>query len=193
MRKVTLVEGDGIGPEITRSVQQILEAAGAQIEWDSHEVGLAAYEKTGTLIPDEFIESLDQNGVALKGPTTTPVGGGHRAAAVHLPDGGRRGLRAPPPHGRRRRAGAHHHRRADPEGRRGLLRHSRRGNEGEEAHVVARVPAANLASASARTPSSSPTAAGAAWWPYLPWGHCGPTPPTLPPEELGIPVPLRPW
>ena len=84
MRKVTLVEGDGIGPEITRSVQQILEAAGAQIEWDSHEVGLAAYEKTGTLIPDEFIESLDQNGVALKGPTTTPVGGGHRSINVSM-------------------------------------------------------------------------------------------------------------
>ena len=84
MRKVTLVEGDGIGPEITRSVQQILEAAGARIEWDSHEVGLAAYEKTGTLIPDEFIESLDQNGVALKGPTTTPVGGGHRSINVSM-------------------------------------------------------------------------------------------------------------
>ena len=84
MRKVTLVEGDGIGPEITRSVQQILEAAGAKIEWDTHEIGLAAYEKTGKLIPEEFIESLDKNGVALKGPTTTPVGGGHRSINVSM-------------------------------------------------------------------------------------------------------------
>ncbi|SME90705.1 isocitrate/isopropylmalate dehydrogenase family protein [Pseudobacteriovorax antillogorgiicola] len=84
MRKVTLVEGDGIGPEITQSVQHILEAAGAQIEWDAHEIGLTTYEKTGTLIPQEFIDSLENNGVALKGPTTTPVGGGHRSINVSM-------------------------------------------------------------------------------------------------------------
>lgn len=84
MRRVTLVEGDGIGPEITQSVKAILDAAGAQIEWDSHHIGLAAYEKTGTLIPKEFVSSLEETGVALKGPTTTPVGGGHRSINVSM-------------------------------------------------------------------------------------------------------------
>lgn len=84
MKKITLVEGDGIGPEITSSVKSILEAADAKIEWESHEVGLTAYEKTGKLIPEEFIKSLENNGVALKGPTTTPVGGGHRSINVSM-------------------------------------------------------------------------------------------------------------
>ncbi len=84
MKKITLVEGDGIGPEITNSVKEILEAANAQVEWESHAVGLTAYEKTGKLIPDEFIQSIQRHGVALKGPTTTPVGGGHRSINVSM-------------------------------------------------------------------------------------------------------------
>ena len=84
MKKITLVEGDGIGPEITNSVKQILDAAGAQVEWGTHDIGLGAYERTGKLIPEEFIESMDRNGVALKGPTTTPVGGGHRSINVSM-------------------------------------------------------------------------------------------------------------
>ncbi|NRA65726.1 MAG: NAD-dependent isocitrate dehydrogenase [Pseudobacteriovorax sp.] len=84
MRTVTLVPGDGIGPEITQSVTSILEAAGANIQWDTHDVGLSAFEKTKCLVPDSFVNSLRKTGVALKGPTTTPVGGGHRSINVSM-------------------------------------------------------------------------------------------------------------
>jgi NAD-dependent isocitrate dehydrogenase len=84
MQKVTLVPGDGIGPEITESVKQVLAAAGAKLEWDEMEIGLSAYEKTGELMPDSFVESMNRNKGALKGPTTTPVGGGHRSINVQM-------------------------------------------------------------------------------------------------------------
>jgi NAD-dependent isocitrate dehydrogenase len=84
MQKVTLVPGDGIGPEITESVKQVLAAAGAKLEWDEMEIGLSAYEKTGELMPDSFVESMNRNKIALKGPTTTPVGGGHRSINVQM-------------------------------------------------------------------------------------------------------------
>lgn len=84
MRKITVVPGDGIGPEITRSVQQVLEAANCPFEWEEIELGISAYEKTGTLIPQDFIDSFNTNRVALKGPTTTPVGGGHRSINVSI-------------------------------------------------------------------------------------------------------------
>ncbi|MFW7378258.1 MAG: isocitrate/isopropylmalate dehydrogenase family protein [Oligoflexus sp.] len=84
MRKITVAPGDGIGPEITKSVQQILAAADSGIEWEEIEIGLPAYEKTGTLIPQDFIDSINQNRIALKGPTTTPVGGGHRSINVSM-------------------------------------------------------------------------------------------------------------
>ena len=74
MQKVTLVPGDGIGPEITESVKQVLAAAGAKLEWEEMEIGLSAYEKTGELMPDSFVESMNRTKIALKGPTTTPVG-----------------------------------------------------------------------------------------------------------------------
>ena len=84
MQKVTLVPGDGIGPEITESVKQVLAAAGAKLEWEEMEIGLAAYEKTGELMPDSFVKSMNETKIALKGPTTTPVGGGHRSINVQM-------------------------------------------------------------------------------------------------------------
>src|SRR5690606_8956554 len=83
-RKVSLIPGDGIGKEITRSVQAILAAAGAQVEWEVVNMGLETYELSGTLIPQEFVDSLNNSHVALKGPTTTPIGGGHRSINVTL-------------------------------------------------------------------------------------------------------------
>lgn len=84
MKKITLVPGDGIGPEITNSLQEVFKAAALNIEWDVVHAGLNHFEKTGTLISEEFIESLKQNKVAIKGPTTTPVGGGHRSINVSM-------------------------------------------------------------------------------------------------------------
>jgi len=81
---VTLIPGDGIGPEVTRSVQRILEAAGAPIEWREHQAGLAAVEERGEVLPAATIESIRENGVALKGPCTTPVGEGFRSVNVAL-------------------------------------------------------------------------------------------------------------
>lgn len=84
MKTVTLVPGDGIGPEITESVKAVFKAANAPIIWEEVDCGLNAYEKTGTLMPQTFIDSLNRTGVGLKGPTTTPVGGGHRSINVQM-------------------------------------------------------------------------------------------------------------
>jgi len=84
LKTVTLIPGDGIGPEITASVVAIFEAANIPINWDTIECGIHVYEKTGVLIPDSLSASLEQNKVALKGPTTTPVGSGHRSMNVTL-------------------------------------------------------------------------------------------------------------
>lgn len=82
--KITLIPGDGIGPEITESVIQVIEAAGVDIEWDKHDAGIPAYQKTGVPVPDELLDSIRTNKVALKGPTTTIVGKGFRSANVTL-------------------------------------------------------------------------------------------------------------
>lgn len=84
MKKVTLVHGDGIGPEITESVKTVFKAADAPIEWEETDCGLNALEKTGSLMPQEFIDSLNRTTVGLKGPTTTPIGGGHRSINVQM-------------------------------------------------------------------------------------------------------------
>lgn len=84
MAKVTLVAGDGIGPEIAASVKEIFNAAGAGLEWDEVQVGLEAFKATNTLIPQSFYDSMERTGLALKGPTTTPVGGGHRSINVTM-------------------------------------------------------------------------------------------------------------
>ena len=82
--KVTLIPGDGIGPEVTDAVVRILEATGVKFEWESFAVGADAYEKTGEYIPKDLIASVERTRVGLKGPVTTPVGGGFPSINVAL-------------------------------------------------------------------------------------------------------------
>jgi isocitrate dehydrogenase (NAD+) len=82
--KITLIPGDGIGPEVTGAAQRLLEAAGAEIDWEVVEAGAGALEKHGTSLPDVVIESIRRNKVALKGPVTTPVGEGFTSVNVAL-------------------------------------------------------------------------------------------------------------
>ena len=84
MTNVTLIRGDGIGPEIAEATKRCIDATGAQINWDIVEAGVDVMEKTGTPLPPETIESIRKNGVALKAPITTPVGTGFRSINVHL-------------------------------------------------------------------------------------------------------------
>ena len=81
---VTLIPGDGIGPEVTAATVRVLEAAGADFEWDSHLAGSEAMSRHGEPLPDELIASIQRNKVALKGPVTTPVGKGFRSINVML-------------------------------------------------------------------------------------------------------------
>jgi len=81
---ITLIPGDGIGPEIISATVRILEAAGADIEWDVCDLGSGAVEKFGTTIPEATIDSVRRNKVALKGPLTTPVGKGFTSVNVGL-------------------------------------------------------------------------------------------------------------
>ena len=84
MQTVTLIPGDGIGPEITESVTQILESAGAQINWDIQSAGADVAETEGSPLPDRVIESIKKTKVALKAPVTTPIGKGFRSVNVAL-------------------------------------------------------------------------------------------------------------
>jgi isocitrate dehydrogenase (NAD+) len=81
---VTLIPGDGIGPEVSKATVRILEATGVTFEWESFEVGADAYAKYGEYIPKEVIESIERTRVGLKGPVTTPVGGGFSSINVAL-------------------------------------------------------------------------------------------------------------
>jgi isocitrate dehydrogenase (NAD+) len=81
---VTLIPGDGIGPSITEAVLEIMEAVGAKIEWDRQIAGVSALEARNTPLPDETLESIRRNRLALKGPLTTPVGVGFRSINVAL-------------------------------------------------------------------------------------------------------------
>jgi isocitrate dehydrogenase (NAD+) len=81
---VTLIPGDGTGPEITEATRRVLEATGVQFEWDVRQAGAEMLAKYGTILPDEVLESIRQNRVALKGPITTPVGKGQRSANMIL-------------------------------------------------------------------------------------------------------------
>ena len=71
---ITLIPGDGIGPEVSSAVVRIIEAAGVQVQWETHYAGAQALEKYGATLPDDLLESIKRNRVALKGPVTTPVG-----------------------------------------------------------------------------------------------------------------------
>jgi isocitrate dehydrogenase (NAD+) len=81
---VTLVPGDGTGPEITEATCRVLEATGVQFEWDVRLAGAETLEKYGTVLPDDVIESIKRTRVGLKGPITTPSGKGQRSANVTL-------------------------------------------------------------------------------------------------------------
>ncbi len=81
---VTLIPGDGTGPEITEATRCVLEATGVKFDWDVWQAGTETLEKQGTLLPDEVIESLKRTRVGLKGPITTPIGKGLRSANVTL-------------------------------------------------------------------------------------------------------------
>jgi len=82
--KITLIPGDGIGPEVTQAAVRILEATGVKFEWEIFEAGAQAYEKFGEYIPQELIHSIERTGVGLKGPVTTPIGGGFASINVEL-------------------------------------------------------------------------------------------------------------
>lgn len=82
--RATLLPGDGIGPEITDATTRVLDATGVKFEWDVFTVGEAAIGKYGTPLPDETIESIRKNKIALKGPVTTPIGTGFRSVNVAL-------------------------------------------------------------------------------------------------------------
>ncbi len=82
--RITLLPGDGIGPEITEATVKVLEATGLKFEWDIHIVGQQAQDKFGTPLPETVLESIRRNRIALKGPVTTPVGSGFRSVNVAL-------------------------------------------------------------------------------------------------------------
>ena len=83
-REATLIAGDGIGPEITEATLSVLDALGAEFDWDEQYGGMSAVEKAGTPLPKATLDSIRHTGLALKGPLTTPVGGGYRSVTVAL-------------------------------------------------------------------------------------------------------------
>jgi isocitrate dehydrogenase (NAD+) len=81
---ITLIPGDGIGPEVTEAVVRILNASGVSIEWDEHLAGVLAFERTGQTLPVDLLDSIRRNKVALKGPVTTPIAHGFTSVNVAL-------------------------------------------------------------------------------------------------------------
>ena len=81
---ITLIPGDGIGPEIVAATVRVIEASGVDIDWETHIIGAQALEKYGTTIPESTIESIKKNKVALKGPLATPIGKGFTSVNVGL-------------------------------------------------------------------------------------------------------------
>ena len=84
MHNITLINGDGIGPEISQSVMKIFEAAGLEINWDIQTAGQDVIETEGTPLPDRVLDSIKKNKIALKAPVTTPIGKGFRSVNVQL-------------------------------------------------------------------------------------------------------------
>ncbi|MFO0627547.1 MAG: isocitrate/isopropylmalate dehydrogenase family protein [Polyangiales bacterium] len=81
---VTLIPGDGIGPEVTEATKEVIAAAGVQVRWERYDAGATAEETLGTPCPDELIASIQRNRIALKGPLNTPIGTGFRSVNVTL-------------------------------------------------------------------------------------------------------------
>jgi len=84
MPTVTLITGDGVGPEVAEAARRCIDATGAGINWEIAEAGVEVMERLGTPLPETTVESIRKNGVALKAPVTTPVGKGYRSINVHL-------------------------------------------------------------------------------------------------------------
>ncbi len=84
MHKITLIPGDGIGPEITLAMHRVVASTGVHIDWDVVEAGADVVEEYGTPLPEHVLESIKKNGVAIKGPITTPIGSGFRSVNVAL-------------------------------------------------------------------------------------------------------------
>ena len=82
--KITLIPGDGIGPEVAQAACRCIEATGVKIEWDTQLAGITAQEKTGELLPQSTLDSVRKNKVCLKGPLTTPIGTGFRSVNVAI-------------------------------------------------------------------------------------------------------------
>lgn len=82
--RVTLIPGDGVGPELTDATVRVLEATGVEFDWDERHAGAKVLEETGELLPESVLESIRTNRVAIKGPITTPVGTGFRSVNVSL-------------------------------------------------------------------------------------------------------------
>ena len=82
--RVTFIPGDGTGPEIADATRRVLEATGTEFEWDFQDAGVDVYESEGNPLPDRTLDSIRDTGLAIKGPTTTPVGSGFRSINVAL-------------------------------------------------------------------------------------------------------------
>ncbi len=82
--RITLIPGDGIGPEVTEAVVRILKTAGVDIEWERHDAGVTAFKRFGASLPAELLDSIIRNKTALKGPVTTPIGEGFTSVNVGL-------------------------------------------------------------------------------------------------------------
>jgi len=81
---ITLIPGDGTGPEITAAAKRVIDATGVKIDWEVHDAGVDVMDKYGTPLPEHVLESIRRNKVALKGPITTPIGKGFRSVNVEL-------------------------------------------------------------------------------------------------------------
>ncbi len=81
---ITLIPGDGVGPEQTAAAKRVIEATGVKIDWEIHDAGIDVVEKYGTPLPEHVLESIRRNKIALKGPITTPIGKGFRSVNVAL-------------------------------------------------------------------------------------------------------------
>src|SRR6202795_747226 len=84
VHRVTMIPGDGVGPEVSEATRRVLEATGVQFDWDVQNAGLGVMEKYGTPMPEHVLESIRRNKVAIKGPLTTPIGKGIRSVNVAL-------------------------------------------------------------------------------------------------------------
>jgi len=84
MYTITLIPGDGIGPEISEAMKKVVEATGIKIQWEIQNAGEEVYLKEGNPLPERVIESIKKNKIAIKGPITTPVGTGFRSVNVSL-------------------------------------------------------------------------------------------------------------